>query len=552
MKNIKYVLLLFVLIGFTACNEPEDVLEDNNIDTTIEVLPELTSGTADFSTYVSLGNSLTAGQTDSALFIAAQENSFPNILSQKFALAGGGAFTQPLMNDNLGGIAVGGIQLPGRSLGPRLVFGGAALGIIPITTLIGPAVSSTDLAVNNPTGPFNNMGVPGASSFHFIAPGYGNIANLSAGLANPYFIRMTGSTPNKTIMEMAMDQSPSFVTLWVGANDVFGYASSGGDSTLGSLTPQPTFDFAMSQIMANLGGTQGIVTNIPYITDLPYFTRVPYAALSPANPAFAAQIPTLNGIFGQLNQVFAFLESQGVPNATERQIVFSETQASAVVIVDEGLANLSAQITGVLNASPTFPAFVQSFGLPVEAAPLVANLFGLVYGQARQATTDDLLVLPSSSVIGTVNPNFAAFLGSQGLPPTLAAQFSAEGITLPLEDKWVIVPTEKVEIITAIDGFNATIQAAATNAGFGFVDANDIFQQMAAGGYTDGIFTPTANLVFGGAVSLDGFHPTSRGYALIANGFMKAIDATYGSNFEASGNLVNIGDYPTNYSYTLQ
>ena len=548
MKTIKYILLSAVLIGFTACNKPEDILKDYNIEAT-EILPELTAGTADFTTYVSLGNSLTAGFTDSALFIAGQENSFPNILSQKFALVGGGTFTQPLMNDNIGGIALGGTQLPGASLGPRLVFGGAELGIIPITTLIGPVVSSTDLVVNNPAGPFNNMGVVGASSFHFIAPGYGNIGNLPSA-ANPYFVRMTGATPDATIMEMAMAQSPSFVSLWIGANDVLGYSTGGAAN--GAPTPQPTFDFAMSQIMADLGGAQGIMANIPYITDLPYFTRVPYAALSPSNSAFAAQIPTLNGIFGQLNNVFAYLESQGVPNATERQIVFSQNAASAVVIKDEGLADLSAQITGVLNASPTFPAFVQSFGLPAAAAPIVANLFGIVYGQARQATANDLLVLTSSSVLGTTNTAFAGFLESQGLPPTLAAQFSAEGITLPLEDKWVIVPTEKDEIITAIDGFNATIQAAAATAGFGFVDANAIFQQMAAGGYTDGDFTPTADLVFGGAVSLDGVHPTSRGYALVANEFLKAIDATYGSNFEASGNLVDIGDYPTNYSYTLQ
>jgi hypothetical protein len=33
---------------------------------------------------------------------------------------------------------------------------------------------------------------------------------------------------------------------------------------------------------------------------------------------------------------------------------------------------------------------------------------------------------------------------------------------------------------------------------------------------------------------------------------MKAIDATYGSNFEASGNFFDCGDYPTNYSPTLQ
>ena len=543
MKNIKYVLLLFVLIGFTACNEPEDVLEDNNIDTTTEVLPELTAGTADFSTFVSIGNSLTAGYTDNALFIAAQENSFPNTLAQKFALVGGGDFIQPLMNDNFGGLALGGTRIAQ----PRLVFGGA--GPVPLESLIGPVTVTTDLAVNNPTGPFNNMGVPGAASFHLIAPGYGNIGNLPSA-ANPYFVRMTGGTPNATIMEMAMSQSPSFVSLWIGNNDVLGYATGGGAN--GAPTGQGTFDYALSTIMTSLGGTQGVMANIPYVTTIPYFTTVPHNPLDPSNPAFGPLIPTLNGIFGQINQVFAFLESQGIPNATERQIVFSETSASALVIHDESLMNLSAQISGVLNASPTFPAFVQSFGLPAEAAPLVANLLGLVYGQARQANDGDLLVLPSSSIIGKINEGFAAFLGSQGLPPTLAAQFSAEGVSLPLEDKWVVIPSEQDEIKTAIDGFNSSIQAAASNAGFAFVDANALMQQLDAGGFTDGDFTSTSNLVMGGAFSLDGVHPTARGYALIANQFMKAIDATYGSNFEASGNLVDIGDYPTNYSPALQ
>ena len=552
MKNIKYILLSAFVLGFTACAEPEDVLEDNNIDTTVVVLPELTAGTADFSKFVSIGNSLTSGYTDNALFIAAQENSFPYTLAQKFALIGGGEFTQPLMNDNYGGLILGGNPVINpvtneRLFNERLVFGGA--GPVPLQSINPSAMSTTDFLLNNPTGPFNNMGVPGAASFHLIAPGYGNIANFPAA-ANPYFVRMTGSNPNATILEMAVAQAPSFVSLWIGNNDVLGYAT--GGAATGAPTPQPTFDYAISTIMSDLSGTQGVMANIPYVTTIPYFTTIPHNPLSPTNPAFGPLIPTLNGIFGQLNNVFAYLESQGIPNATERQIVFSQTAASAVVIKDESLADLSAQITGVLNASPTFPAFVQSFGLPAAAAPIVANLFGLVYGQARQATANDLLVLTSKSVIGTTNATFAGFLESQGLPPSLAAQFSAEGVSLPLEDKWVLIPSEKAEIKMAIDNFNTTIQAAASAAGYAFVDANALMQQLAAGGFTDGDFTSTSNLVMGGAFSLDGVHPTARGYALIANQFMKAIDATYGSNFEVSGNLVDIGDYPTNYSPALQ
>ncbi len=35
------------------------------------------------------------------LYITGQKNSYPNIMAQQFAFAGGGDFTQPLMNDNL-------------------------------------------------------------------------------------------------------------------------------------------------------------------------------------------------------------------------------------------------------------------------------------------------------------------------------------------------------------------------------------------------------------------------------------------------------------------
>ncbi|WP_026754245.1 lipase [Sediminibacter sp. Hel_I_10] len=548
MKHIKYIVISALFIGLTSCSDdPIDPFEQEPA----APLPALTAGSANFSKYVSLGNSLTAGFTDNALFIAGQENSFPNLLSQKFALVGGGSFTQPLMADNYGGISIGG----NRILNPRLVTTGGAP--VSLESVIGPVTVGTDL-LNNPTGPFNNLGVPGAKSFHLLAPGYGNLANVSLGLANPYAVRITGSTPDASVVSLAVTQEPTFFSLWIGNNDVLGYALSGGDGT-NPITPidgppgvgfNQTYGALIQTLTA--GGAQGVLGNIPNVTSIPHFTTVPYNPLDPSNPSFGSQIPTLNGIFGQLNQVFAFLESQGVPNATDRQIIFSETAASAVVIRDESLANLSVQIASVLQGSPTFPAFVQSFGLPAAAAPLVANLLGAVYGQARQANENDLFVLPSSSIIGTVNDNSVDFLTSQGLPETLANQFSVEGISLPLEDKWVLIPSEQEEIATATSAFNSTIAASADQSGLAVLDANMVLNRIAAGTISSGDFTLTSSLVTGGAFSLDGVHPTARGYALIANEVMKAIDATYGSNFEASGNLLDIGEYPTNYSPMLQ
>jgi hypothetical protein len=263
----------------------------------------------------------------------------------------------------------------------------------------------------------------------------------------------------------------------------------------------------------------------------------------------------LNSLFGALNGVYAFLQSQGALSADEvavRSISFTDTEANAVVLRDENLTDLSAQITQILLANPDFPAFLAQFGLPPQAAPQVAGLLGLNYGQSRQATADDLFVLPSSAIIGTVNEEFAAFLQSQGLPAAIAAQFATEGVTLPLEDKWVLLPSEQEEIAMATEMFNATIESLSSQAGLALVDANTLLNELCCTGLSSGDFILSNDLVTGGAFSLDGIHPTARGYALIANEFMRAIDETYGSNFEASGSFVDIGEYPTNYSPLLQ
>ena len=247
LNNIWLIAILF--IGFTACETDDDTLADP-LDEDVQIVdgptPMFTSGTADFSRFVAIGNSLTAGFSDGALFVKGQEVSFPNILSQRFALAGGGIFTQPLTNDNVGGLLLGGNPVLDPMTGdnlfpPRLIFD--AVNQAPISV---GGMSSTDFGSVNP-GPYNNMGVPGSKSFHLLANGYGNIANFPAA-ANPYFIRMA-SSPNASMIEDAMAQNPTFFSLWIGNNDVLGYATSGGDGS-DPITDQATFDGAMMAIVS--------------------------------------------------------------------------------------------------------------------------------------------------------------------------------------------------------------------------------------------------------------------------------------------------------------
>src|SRR5690606_29508391 len=101
--------------------------------------------------------------------------------------------------------------------------------------------------------------------------------------------------------------------------------------------------------------------------------------------------------------------------------------------------------------------------------------------------------------------------------------------TYPLEDKHILIPTEIAELKTATDAFNTIISNAASSKGLAFVDANALLTQVYVTGIPYEGYTLGSALVFGGAFSLDGVHPTARGYALIANEFSKAINTTYGS-----------------------
>lgn len=499
IKNIKYIA--FASLCLVACSSDDD-------SGAITEVP-ITSGEANFATYVALGNSLTAGYSDNALFKEGQANSFSKLVADQFALAGGGEFRIPYTNDNVGGLTLGGNVIAG----PRLVFNGVGPVALP------NGVPTTEIT-QTLSGPFNNLGVPGAKSFHLLAPGYGNVAGVQTGTANPYFVRFR-SNPDATVLGDAMAQNPTFFSLWIGNNDVLGYATSGGDGT-NPITEQGMFTNAYTALVTTLTstGAKGVLANIPNIVDLPHFKTVPYNPLSPTNPAFAPQIPVLNATFAPLNQAFDYL---GMP---ERKLVFSTTNNSAVVIHDESLPNISTQLTQVLVGG----------GLDVPTA----TILGMQFGQSRQATANDLLVLPASSVIATLNQEYFAQLVQMGVPQATAGQLAVNGVTYPLRDKWVLLPSEQEDINTATATFNAIIKQAATDKGLAFVDANMLLRQLASNGLRFGNYHLSSQFVTGGAFSLDGIHLSARANAYVANQFMQSINATYGSTLRMYG--------PENYS----
>ena len=482
LKNLKYLFLSMTLIVFNSCEE-----EDDETGMIVQEMVEITSGSADFTRVVSLGASITAGFTDNALFFAGQQNSYPNIMagvmSQSIDNSAATNFTQPYMDDNIGGLLFYGNQITS----PRLYFNGAGPAVL-------PATPTTEITNFTP-GPYSNLGVPGAQAVHLLAPGYGNLAGVPTGLANPYFARMA-SSPNASVLEDAMAQAPTFVTLWSGGNDALGYAVSGGTS---ELTDPDYFDFAFGSTIGALAQVApgGLVANIPDVTSIAYLNTVPYNAV----PLDAGTAGALNGGFAPYNGGLAVAQAFGLITAEEvaaRTITFAEGQ-NAVTMVDEYLTDLSA------------------LGLP----------------SYRQATMNDKVVLTAATFIGT----------SAGGP------FDINGVSVPLADNWVLSSDEVMETQTATAAFNATIAALTSQYGWAFIDTNAVLNEAVTQGIQFDDYTMTGDLVFGGLFSLDGVHPTARGNALIANKMMEAIDAQYGSNL--SDAAVKAGDYPTNYSPTM-
>jgi len=340
------------------------------------------------------------------------------------------------------------------------------------------------------------MGVPGAKSYNLVTPGYGNLQGVVLGTANPYYARFA-SSPMATMLGDAAAQNPSFFTLWIGNNDVLGYATSGGFgvdqtgnidfSTYGSndISDPMAFAEVYDQILQRLTeeGAKGVVVNIPDVTTIPFFTTVPY------NPVLldAASAELANDAYITYNNGLSQAQELGLISTEElekRTIVFNEGAGNPVVIFDEDLTNLSANNPDLISM--------------------------------RQTTADDLLVLTSQTILSTL---------VVGGDPT-----ALNGVGIPLADNWVLTPEEQLSIQTAADQYNQTIEALATQYDLAFFDAKSYLEVIATQGVqlSDGSVV-TSTYATGSGFSLDGVHPSPRGYALLANQLIEVIETKYGA-----------------------
>ncbi len=229
--------------------------------------PDLTTtkpvaGTADFSKYLAVGTSFTAGFADQSLYRSGQQNSYPAILATRFSLVGGGNFIQPLLPSDAG--------YPS----PKLVLGTvtdcAGTGLAPVNSSVDTIGSSISVASQ---GPFNNVAVPAIKCIDYLSAGFGNV--------NPYAGRFYTNPASETPLGEALRLNHTFFTCWLGPYDVLLYAINGGTGNVpGNQLPdisdsvlfRKTYNAVVDSLTKN--GSKGVLINVPDIAYMPFFTTI--------------------------------------------------------------------------------------------------------------------------------------------------------------------------------------------------------------------------------------------------------------------------------------
>lgn len=373
-------------------------------------------------TFAALGNSLTAGFINGGLIQGGQDGSFSRLLASQ---AGWGFVAQPT------------VLWPGiGSTSGRSALYVDLTGAITSYEVLNPFPLLAN--ATHPV-PYNNMGVPGATTADVLTA---IDAGTSQSGRNSFFdliLRNSRLRPGDTNQfDQVRALHPKAMTLWIGCNDILGGAAGGNPvvASDGNITPFEDWEILFDAVLDSvetIGADIVAVATIPGITSAAYFTTVPLG--------------------------FPVSEFETIPWLTD----------------EEDVAYILLPIGSSLDNSY----------LP---AP---------YG-----------------------------LGAASIPGTMT------------------LTTAEADVVgSTIDAYNDHIEEEAALRGWALVDIAAVLEELS----TD---TADVNRLFGwsasgqnvnSAFSLDGIHPSEKGYGVIANAFIAAINATYETDIPAldPGSITN-------------
>jgi len=226
LTTLTRVVATGALVALAACSDNTKLLG-----------PSTPIGGDIFKSYVALGNSITAGFQSNGIMDSTQRQSYARLLAIQMgtqyhyaALAGRGC-TPPIVNGLTGAL-----------------FANAPAGTCDLRT----TTSVTDI--------LNNVAVPGARVLDPTSP--------STVASNALTTFILGG---KTQVQKALDASPTFVSIWIGNNDVLQPALSGLVQPIVSTQTQfqTSYDLMIQQLLAGAPNLKGILIGVAMVQYLP-------------------------------------------------------------------------------------------------------------------------------------------------------------------------------------------------------------------------------------------------------------------------------------------
>lgn len=213
-------------------------------------------GKADFTKYVALGDSYGAGVVNSSLVESHQRKNYVALLARQTGTAD---FQIPTVSQ------------PGIS--PELQ-------LFSINPLVIQPKAATPGAPTNAQlqRPYNNLSIPGARASDLLElSGFGE-PDTTAKLFAQFILRGLGTSVEQTIA-----LQPTFISLWIGGNDVLGAVLAGSPA---ALTPIDEFTADYDKIVETL--TLGVpnagmvLGSVADVAALPYATTIPPVIINPS------------------------------------------------------------------------------------------------------------------------------------------------------------------------------------------------------------------------------------------------------------------------------
>lgn len=254
--------------------------------------PTTSAGSADFSRFVAVGTSISAGYQSGGLVNRHQVYAYPALFAKQTGktvqLDGQGTFSLPAVDGN--GLAP---LLQLRSLSPVIISNS---GLVP----------GTPINTTWPT-PYSNLGVPGAILYDFT-----NLTNYGTGLF-PLVARGAN-----TLQTQLLAQNPTFISFEFGANEVLGPATSGSAvtpagvpaSTWNAIASPAAYGAMLGGALATIHGAAPTakiaIANVPDVRSIPFFTTFPPLTKDVRNGA-------VRGLLGWVHRDSAFTIHVPVP-----------------------------------------------------------------------------------------------------------------------------------------------------------------------------------------------------------------------------------------------